>query len=91
MELGRCQVKELKVKFLHTTLSTKQADVSTGKMIWQLATRANKYFNGFLESLDEELFEIKYDQYRNRSRGGRSRTKPRTQRLEAIRLDGNRS
>ena len=24
-----------------------------------------KYFNGFLESLDGELFEVKYDQYRN--------------------------
>jgi hypothetical protein len=24
-----------------------------------------KYSNGFLESLDESLFEIKYDQYRN--------------------------
>ena len=24
-----------------------------------------RYFNGFLDSLDGELFEIKYDQYRN--------------------------
>jgi hypothetical protein len=24
-----------------------------------------KYFNGFLESLDDSLFEVKYDQYRN--------------------------
>ncbi|NBW08708.1 MAG: hypothetical protein EBR82_11860 [Caulobacteraceae bacterium] len=24
-----------------------------------------EYFNGFLDSLDEELFEVKYDQYRN--------------------------
>jgi hypothetical protein len=30
-----------------------------------LATKAKHYFNGFLESLDNEMFEIKFDQYRN--------------------------
>ena len=25
----------------------------------------NRYSNGFLDSLDEELFEVKFDQYRN--------------------------
>ena len=30
-----------------------------------MVTKVKKYFNGFLESLDDSLFEIKYDQYRN--------------------------
>ena len=46
---------------------------------------------GFLAMVDKKSFEVKYDQYRNRKDGRRSRTKPQQQRLEAIRLDGHRS
>jgi len=40
-------------------------------MIWLLANNGEKIVEGFFNCLDKSLFEVKFDQYRNRQDGGR--------------------